>query len=347
MTAQTDPNSMPDNDSCWQASLAVALVVLALLGAAAGTATAQSDRPTVRVDGGNVTVDGTTTAGIVLTKAPNGLSGYYLEFTVENSDAVRIASASYPEPFRPTTEPDISDNRTTVMLEAADAEGAINHSATNVTLATVELVGVSSGKANLSVRVRQFDTDNGSRFQPATRAGMVTVQPQTTPSLSASVQQLGNPGGQARINYTLTNTTGQHNVSMTFGRVPAALSLNQNASNFGNGSLVNDTVLYTTPSGTQTTTVVFDIAASANPTQTFTVETTLTNQTGIITDRTQTIVGNIQQSPPQKYDKDESGVIEINEIRTAINDFARGELDLRAVRTLINYWANGTTVSRN
>ncbi|QDX39388.1 hypothetical protein [Salarchaeum sp. JOR-1] len=149
--------------------------MFALLGAVAatGTATAQSDRPTVVVVGNETTVNETTTVRVVLTSAPNGLSGYYLDLHVETAGVARIESASYPEQFGLTSAPRITDG-TTVTLEAADMEGAIGSGATNVTLATVTLVGVSRGNATLTVDPRQFDDDGGA-FTPATQSGTVVV----------------------------------------------------------------------------------------------------------------------------------------------------------------------------
>jgi ABC-type phosphate transport system substrate-binding protein len=156
------------------AALAVALAALALLGAA-GAATAQTDRPTVVVTDGETTADGTTTVGIVVTSLPDGLSGYYLDVTVADPGIARIESASYPDRFGLTSEPVLSSDGTTVTLEAADLEGAIEPGATDVTLATVTVSGAASGEAELTVEPRQFDADDGSAFAPATRAGAVAV----------------------------------------------------------------------------------------------------------------------------------------------------------------------------
>lgn len=155
-------------------ALALTLVALALLGAVtAGPATAQTDQPTVRVVGDTVSADGTTTVGVVLTAAPDGLSGYYLDLTVDGP--ARIESASYPDAFELTSDPVVGDDGRTVTLEAADVEGQVEPGATDVTLATVELAGTAPGEAELTIQPRQFDDDEGSGFQPAAQSGTVTV----------------------------------------------------------------------------------------------------------------------------------------------------------------------------
>jgi len=158
------------------AAVAVALAALALLGAtAAGTAAAQTDGPTVVVGDASTTPDETTTVDVVLTSVPDGLSGYYLELSVEASETARIQSASYPDRFGLTSEPAIGDDGGGVALEAADIEGAIGPGATDVTLATVTVAGVEPGEVGVAVEPRQFDADDGSAFTPDTRSATVTV----------------------------------------------------------------------------------------------------------------------------------------------------------------------------
>jgi hypothetical protein len=174
-------------------ALALALVALALLGAVtAGPATAQNDQPTVRVVGDTAPADGTTTVRIVLTEAPDGLSGYYLDLTVDGP--ARIESASYSDGFGLTSDPVVGDNGHAVTLEAADVGGQVEPGATDVTLATVELAGTASGEAELTVRPRQFDNDDGTGFEPAVRPGTVTVTGDDT----------ANPSGDSG---TATDTT--------------------------------------------------------------------------------------------------------------------------------------------
>lgn len=176
MTRETRSISIPADARSHGVALAVALAALALLGGvAAGTATAQSERATIVVTDGTTTPDGTTTVGIVLTNAPSGLSGYYLDLTVGNPDVARIEAGGYPDGFGLTSEPAIRSDGATVTLEAADVEGAVEPGATDVTLATVTLAGAAPGEATLTVEPRGFDDDDGSAFTPATAAGTITV----------------------------------------------------------------------------------------------------------------------------------------------------------------------------
>jgi hypothetical protein len=127
------------------------------------------------VTDGSTAADGTTTVGVVLTSAPDGLAGYYLELTVENPEVASVRSASYPDRFGLTSEPDVGADGATLTLEAADVEDAIEPGATDVTLATVTVAGASPGEVELTIDPQQFDADDGSAVSPATRPGTVTV----------------------------------------------------------------------------------------------------------------------------------------------------------------------------
>ena len=90
-------------------TLAIAIAALALLGAGASLAVAQSDGPAVSVTDAELSPSGTVTVDVVLTTAPNGLAGYNVDLTVDDPDVARIESASYPDRFGLTTDPEIVD----------------------------------------------------------------------------------------------------------------------------------------------------------------------------------------------------------------------------------------------
>ncbi|WP_200530596.1 hypothetical protein [Halorubrum sp. LN27] len=157
------------------AALAVALAALALLGAGASLAAAQPDDPAVSVTDAELSQSDTATVDVVLTSAPDGLAGYNLELTVDDPDVARIESASYPDRFDLTTDPEIGESGETVVLEAADMGSTVDAGATDVTLATVEVAGDAPGEAELTVDPQQVDDNEGERLRPASRAGTLTV----------------------------------------------------------------------------------------------------------------------------------------------------------------------------
>ncbi len=207
MTDETAPTSILPHSRTRRVALAVALAAVALLGTA-GAVTAQSNQPTISVTGATTAADGTTTVEVVLTEAPDGLSGYYLSLAVGNGEVAQIESASYPDRFGLITDPDVGPEGRTVTLEAADVEGAIEPGATNVTLATIEVAGGIPGEARITVEPRQFDSDNGTQFQPSTQPGVVTVDGEPNDAAgSGTGEGTGDTaGGDATSSATTDNT---------------------------------------------------------------------------------------------------------------------------------------------
>lgn len=176
-----------------------AFVALALLAtvAGAGAATQTADGPAIRLTDGTTTAGGNTTVDVVLTSAPDGLAGYYLDLTVESPDGTRIVNASYPDRFGLTTTPEYSDDRSTVTLEAADLNDAVEPGATDIRLATVELSGGASGGASLAVEPRQFDDDDGNTFEPARATTQATAARSGSTSGDAAGSNSATQGGTA------------------------------------------------------------------------------------------------------------------------------------------------------
>lgn len=176
------PVSRLRTDSTFVSTVTVLLALVALAGTVALTAAAstgatgdQADRPTVDVDAASLADGETETVVLTLSTASEGLSGYNLELAVADADVARIESASYPDRFGLTTDPEVGADGRTITLEAADLDGAVESGATNVTLAHVNVTGVGPGVANLSVEPVQFDGDDGSRIEPVPEPGVVTV----------------------------------------------------------------------------------------------------------------------------------------------------------------------------
>jgi|AntRauMinimDraft_4_1070384.scaffolds.fasta_scaffold01197_4 hypothetical protein len=185
-------------------TLAVALAALALLGAGAGLATAQADDPVISATDAELSPSGTATVDVVLETAPNGLAGYNIDLTVGDPDVARIESASYPDRFDLTTDPAIGDEGRSVTLEAADMGSTIDAGASDVTLATVEVVGDASGEAELTIEPRQVDTNDGDRLQATAQAGALTVTEESSASASdaesadpTSTAPTDEPGGSS------------------------------------------------------------------------------------------------------------------------------------------------------
>jgi hypothetical protein len=130
----------------------------------------------VRISNGTVNPDGTTTASIMLSGAPNGVAGYDLTLTVANSSVATVTNASIPDTFiAPGGGISIADDGSSATIRAADLQQNIQSGATDITLATVTLTGQSAGETGISLSVDTIDDDNGSSMSLSTTGATLSV----------------------------------------------------------------------------------------------------------------------------------------------------------------------------
>jgi hypothetical protein len=154
----------------------LAVTILALLAAIVAAPTAAgSDEPTVRVVGETVETDDTATVHVVLTAAPDGLSGYSLDLSLGDPNVARVEGAGYPDSFGLTTDAEVGVDGRTVTLEAADLEDNVEPGASNVTLARVEMASETAGETAVRVDGVRLDDDSGDSLDPAVQSGTVAV----------------------------------------------------------------------------------------------------------------------------------------------------------------------------
>jgi hypothetical protein len=198
-------------------------------------------------------------------------------------------------------------------------------------------VAVSSDGTTALIRGQRDDTPNGDR------AGSVYVFTREDaapgggagPSVRATVQQPGTAGGQARVQYIVSNVSGQASVGLVF-TTPAQLSVNASASEttgtFGSNA---QRVLFFQPDSEVTATVAFEIPATASADDTFDIEATVLNENSTATDTVTTTVGDVETGPVARFDADDDGEISFSEVQAAIRAFSNGELDLQGVQQVI------------
>ncbi|OAQ52726.1 hypothetical protein HTG_10390 [Natrinema mahii] len=155
---------------------ASALATAASAGTVSATAAGGSSASSgsIVVTDATVEPDGTAVHRVALTDAPNGLAGFELSLEL-SGDAATIENASYPDEYRLTTDPVVSDDGESVTVEAVDLDDAVTPGASDVTLATVTVGGTEPGTAALAVTDARLDADGGSRIEPALETGTVTV----------------------------------------------------------------------------------------------------------------------------------------------------------------------------
>jgi hypothetical protein len=163
----------------------------------------------------------------------------------------------------------------------------------------------------------------------------------SNPSVQATVQQAGTPGGQARVEYTLANVSRQSSVTVEFETLPSALSINPKASDT-TGIFDGSTLVFSDPSSSLTSTVAFDIAADLSPPTTVEIDTAVLDETETTTDRVATaleITADSSESPlggtAGEYDASGDGTITARELGAAVTDFGQGELNARELGEVV------------
>jgi len=146
-------------------------------------------RPPAPRDSGDATVRA------ALDAAPDGLAGFKLQLSV---DAGTVTSASYPDFYRPTTDPVVSADGQSVTIEAADLQDEVTDGATDVVLATVAVDDLDGQQPAVSVADAQLDADGGDRIDPESVRLAVdrpTVGQDESPAVGGGADGSAAPGG--------------------------------------------------------------------------------------------------------------------------------------------------------
>lgn len=160
----------------------IALVGIVVASPAVGgieLASAQEiSSPTINVSNASTDVGNSTSVGVTMSEAPDGLAGYNVVLSVKNDSVATITDAEIDEKFA-LSEVNVSDNGTTMMvnLRAVDIKENIQEGATNISLADVEIEGQTAGETDLEVQeIRQIDDDTGAAIDVDTNSGQITVE---------------------------------------------------------------------------------------------------------------------------------------------------------------------------
>ncbi|OVE83626.1 PKD domain-containing protein [Natronolimnobius baerhuensis] len=155
------------------------------------TTDAEDDEPpettTVTVDLADSEIEpgDTTTVDLGLSEAPNGLLGFTVDLTIDDS-VVSIADADISEPFPDTSSPisyvDIDGD--TVRLSAIEP---LDPGTTNIDFGHVELEGVAGGDTDIDVEVVRLEDLDDDDIPAETQSESLTVtgeEPPETPTVT-------------------------------------------------------------------------------------------------------------------------------------------------------------------
>jgi PGF-CTERM protein len=206
---------MPANNAL---SMLVVSCALALMLTGATVAAQTADNPTVTVEDTTVAPGETTTVAVTLSGAPDGLAGYNLTLSLDDSTAT-LTNASTADQFALANTTVSAD---TVTLSAVDTDDAVGPGATDVDLCEVTLRGETAGTTELTVRSTQMDDDSGTAIAPATAGGTVTVEATDGDGNGTDDPENRSGANQSESNETDDSSDGS---GPGFGAVAAMLAL--------------------------------------------------------------------------------------------------------------------------
>jgi hypothetical protein len=202
----------------------------------------------VQLSNGTVNPDGTTTASIMLSGAPNGVAGYDLTLGVANAGVATVTDATIPDTFiAPGGGISIADDGSSVTIRAADLQQNIQSGATDITLATVTLTGQSAGETGLSLSVDTIDDDNGSSMSLSTAGATLSVTGGDTGDGSEDDNEGGSDGPTVDVQLSngTVNPDGTTTASIMLSEAPngvAGYDLTLNVANAGVATVTDATI---------------------------------------------------------------------------------------------------------
>jgi len=111
---------------------------------------------------------------ILLSSADNGLSAYELILYLSNNSVAEFYRIYFPEWAYETYKVVTKDQ---IRMSALDLKGSVGKGASRVEIATVMLRALSEGVAEMSLKVKRMDSDNGMPINPLTYSAFLVVKP--------------------------------------------------------------------------------------------------------------------------------------------------------------------------
>jgi len=160
-------------------AIILAAIMLAMVGSvflSSSVAKASNSKqladPVLIVDSVDILPGQSGTLQVVLSEAPNGVSGFRLDFTLNDPAVAEIVAVSLPNFGLIQTDMISSSHVTTIV---ADLNGLINAGDTNTTLSTLNILGTGTGSTQINVVVNTMDDDDGFSVAVPISAGTVSV----------------------------------------------------------------------------------------------------------------------------------------------------------------------------
>ena len=138
--------------------LTLVFSIVALIGLLVTWNIAEAATPTLTAQSGNIAVGELVSIPIILSEAPDGVSGFDIIVSLSNASVGTIIDADISSMgLAQVTR--ISSSK--VQLKAVDLGGAVDGGASNIVLATLSLQGTKRGATDIQISVNILDDDSG------------------------------------------------------------------------------------------------------------------------------------------------------------------------------------------
>ena len=181
--------------SAWRFRLTLVFSIIALIGLLVTWNIAEAATPTLTAQSGNIAVGGLVSIPIILSEAPNGVSGFDIIVSLSNASVGAIIDADISS-MGLAQFTQISSSK--VQLKAVDLGGAVESGASNIVLATLTLQGIKRGATDIQISVNILDDDSGYSIMADIVNGALTVKKASGGGGGKSGGDKGDKGGNGK-----------------------------------------------------------------------------------------------------------------------------------------------------
>ena len=165
---------MPLNlTDAWRFRLTLVVSIAALIGLLVTWNTAEAATSTLTAQSATIAVGELTSIPIILSEAPNGVSGFDIIVSLSKASVGSIIEADFPG-MGLAQYTQISSSE--VRLKAVDLSGVVESGAINIVLANLTIQGVKKGTADIQISVSMLDDDSGYPITADIVNGVLTVK---------------------------------------------------------------------------------------------------------------------------------------------------------------------------
>ena len=129
--------------------------------------------PGIRLESSEVEAGESVTIRVVLNVAPSGLSGYQIEVSLEDPSVALISGIQAPD--RGLSSSSVQ-SQSSVRMGAVDLKRLVEPGGKDVTIAFVEVQGLSRGTTGVNVVVLKMDDDFGQALDIRAASGSISVK---------------------------------------------------------------------------------------------------------------------------------------------------------------------------